>query len=143
MTQSVPVVLYHRLKMEVDLQSLFLGSMSCDVHSCTHWLRPCNPPYPSSSTPHWDSYKRALLVSKDRRHLFVTPCTVLCTVPCCRELAGRGRGCRPEPAGGPASPSAPNRNLEKEQQRRCLHCYLERNLIFRNLKNCLPFTWTK
>jgi hypothetical protein len=23
---------------------------------------------------HWDSYTRALLVSKDRRHLFETPC---------------------------------------------------------------------
>ena len=30
--------------MEVDLQSLlYLGSMSRDVHSCTHWLRPRNP----------------------------------------------------------------------------------------------------
>ncbi len=31
--------------MEVDLQS-FLGSMSRDLHSCTHWLRPRNPPPP-------------------------------------------------------------------------------------------------
>ncbi len=36
---------------------------------CTaHWLRPRNPP-----PPHLGSYKRALLVSQDRRHLFVTP----------------------------------------------------------------------
>jgi hypothetical protein len=39
------------------------------VHSCTHWLRPRNPP-----PPHLGSYTRALLVSQDRRHLFVTPC---------------------------------------------------------------------
>ncbi len=32
------VGLIHRLNMELDLQSL-LGSMSRDVHSCTHWLR--------------------------------------------------------------------------------------------------------
>ncbi len=31
----------HRLNIEVDLQSL--SSMSHDVHSCTHWLRPRNP----------------------------------------------------------------------------------------------------
>jgi len=30
---------------------------------------PATPPFP----PHCDSYTRALLVSKDRRHLFVTP----------------------------------------------------------------------
>ncbi len=41
--------------------------MSCDVHSCIHWLRPRN----SLPPPHLDLYyKRALLVSKDRRHLF-------------------------------------------------------------------------
>ncbi len=28
--------------MELDLQSLF----GLRVHSCTHWLRPCNPPHP-------------------------------------------------------------------------------------------------
>ncbi len=43
--------------------------MSLDVHSCTHWLRPRNPPLP----PHWDSYTRALLFSKYRWHLFATP----------------------------------------------------------------------
>ncbi len=32
--------------MEVDLQ-VYLGSMSRDVHNCTHWLRPRNsPPLP-------------------------------------------------------------------------------------------------
>jgi hypothetical protein len=35
----------HRLNMKVDLQS-FWGSMSRDVHSCTHWVRPSNPPSP-------------------------------------------------------------------------------------------------
>jgi hypothetical protein len=40
------------------------------LHSCTHWLRPrISPPFP----PHLGSYTRALLVSADRRHLFVTP----------------------------------------------------------------------
>ncbi len=39
-----------------------------NVHSCTHWLRPRTPP-----PPHLGSYTRALLVSLDRRHLFVTP----------------------------------------------------------------------
>jgi hypothetical protein len=39
----------HRLNMEVDLQSCF-GSMSRDVHSCTHWLRLRNSPPPPS--PH-------------------------------------------------------------------------------------------
>jgi hypothetical protein len=34
----------HRLNMEV----VYLGSMSCDVHSCTHWLRPRYfPPSPA------------------------------------------------------------------------------------------------
>jgi hypothetical protein len=33
-----------RLNMELDPQSLqYLGSMSRDVHSCTHWLRLRNP----------------------------------------------------------------------------------------------------
>ncbi len=50
----------------VDLQSLF----GLHVHSCTHWLRPRNPP----PAPHLGLYTRALLVSQDRRHLFVTPC---------------------------------------------------------------------
>ncbi len=35
------------------------------MHSYTYWS-PRNPPPP----PHLDSYKRALLVSQDRRHLF-------------------------------------------------------------------------
>ncbi len=47
----------HRLNMKVDLQSLF-GLNVWD---------PATPPLPLP--PHWDSNTRALLVSKDRRHL--------------------------------------------------------------------------
>jgi hypothetical protein len=43
--------------------------MSRDVHSCTHWLRPRDSP---PSLRIWARITRALLVSKDRRHLFVT-----------------------------------------------------------------------
>ncbi len=56
--------------MELDLQSLF----GLNVHSCTHWLRPRTPLPPPF--PHLGSYTRALLVSQDRRHLFVTPCYI-------------------------------------------------------------------
>jgi hypothetical protein len=61
---------HHRLNMEVDLK-VYLGSMSRDVHSCRYSLAATLQPPPI--LPHWDSYTRALLVSKDRRHLFVTP----------------------------------------------------------------------
>ncbi len=54
----------HRFYMELDLQSL----LGLHVHSCTHWLRPIIP------FPHLGSYSRALLVSQDRRLLFVTHC---------------------------------------------------------------------
>ncbi len=37
------------------------------MYSCTHWLRPCTPP-PAFGLI---LYARALLVSQDRRHLFV------------------------------------------------------------------------
>jgi hypothetical protein len=60
------VLFHHRLNMELDLQSLF----GLHVHSCTHWLKPRNSPLP----PHFGSFTRALLVSQDRRHIFVTPC---------------------------------------------------------------------
>ncbi len=55
---------YIRLNMELDIRSLF----GLHVYSCTHWLRPRPPPPPDMS-----SYTRALLVSQDRRHLFVAP----------------------------------------------------------------------
>ncbi len=53
----ITVILYtgnHRLNMELDLQSLF----GLHVTSSAFWTR----------------ITRALLVSQDRRHLFVTPC---------------------------------------------------------------------
>ncbi len=51
--------------MELDLLRLF----GLHVHSSTHWLRPRIPPSPRI----WVHIRRALLVSQDRRHLFVTP----------------------------------------------------------------------
>ncbi len=57
----------HRLNMELVLHSLF----GLHVYSCAHGLRPRNTPPPLP--PHWGSNTRALLVSQDRRHLFVTP----------------------------------------------------------------------
>jgi len=51
------------------ISKIYLGSMSRDVHSYAHWLRPRNLPHP----PALGSYMRALLVKKDRRHLFLTP----------------------------------------------------------------------
>jgi hypothetical protein len=59
---------FHRLKMELDLQSLF----GLHVHSYTHWLRPRNL-QPLPIPPHLGSYTRTLLVSQGRRYLFVTP----------------------------------------------------------------------
>ncbi len=70
-TQQHSFQLNHRLIIELDLQSLF-GLL---VHSCTHWQRPANPPPPtphSVITPHLGSYTGALLVSQERRHIFVT-----------------------------------------------------------------------
>ncbi len=55
----------HRLNMELDLQSLF-GLLYTPV--LIGW-DPATPRLP----PHLGSYTRALLVSQDRRHLFVTP----------------------------------------------------------------------
>ena len=57
----------HRLNMELDLQSFF----GLHEHSCTHWLRSRTPP------PSLGSYTRVLLVSQDRRHLFMTSCVHL------------------------------------------------------------------
>jgi hypothetical protein len=51
--------------MQLDLLILF----GIHVHRCTHWMRPRNSPLP----PHVGSYTRALLISQDRRHLFVNP----------------------------------------------------------------------
>jgi hypothetical protein len=54
----------HRLNMELNLQSLF--GLLCT----TVLIGPANSPLPLRL----GSYVRALLVSQDRRHLFVTPC---------------------------------------------------------------------
>jgi hypothetical protein len=55
-----------RLNIELDIQTFF----GLHVHRCTiHWLRSRDSPPP---LPH--SYTRTLLVSQDRRHLFVAPC---------------------------------------------------------------------
>ncbi len=75
--QSVKVrlsvmTLCHRLNMEVDLHSFFWAS--CHV-MCTAVLIGWDPAPPPSPIRHWDSYMRTLLVSQDRRHLFVTPCS--------------------------------------------------------------------
>jgi hypothetical protein len=54
-----------KYSFELDLQSL----SGLYVHSCTHWLRP----YPRIWAHTYCMYTRALLVSLDKRHLFVTP----------------------------------------------------------------------
>jgi hypothetical protein len=43
------LTVHHRLNMEIDLQSLY----GLHVHSCTHWLRPRNPPYPPPPPGIW------------------------------------------------------------------------------------------
>jgi hypothetical protein len=48
------VTLKHKLIMELGLQKVYLGSMSRDVHSCSHWRRPRNSPLP----PHLGSYTK-------------------------------------------------------------------------------------
>ncbi len=57
---------HHRLNLELVLQS-YLGSC-VQLYSLPETLQPHLLP------PHLGSYTRALLVSQDRRHLFVTPC---------------------------------------------------------------------
>ena len=54
--------------MEVDLQSLFGLHVTWCAQLYSLAETPQLPP-----SPHLDSYTRALLVSQDRRHLFVTP----------------------------------------------------------------------
>ncbi len=56
----------HRLNMVGRSPKLF----GLHVHSCTRWLRPCNPPPPRN----WAHSRGCYWVSLDRRHLFVTPC---------------------------------------------------------------------
>jgi hypothetical protein len=54
---------------EVDLQSLF--GLQVTWYSLAETPPPPPPPH-SLFIGSWDSYTRVLLVSKDRRHLFVT-----------------------------------------------------------------------
>jgi hypothetical protein len=66
----------HRLNMELDLE-VYLGSM------CTDVLIGCDPTtLPPPSRIILGSYTRALLVSYDRRHLFVTPCLHMLVLGC-------------------------------------------------------------
>ncbi len=66
------IVLDHRLKMEVDLQSLF----GLHVTWCAQLFSLAEETLQLPPSPRiWTRITRALLVSKDRRHLFVTPCS--------------------------------------------------------------------
>ncbi len=60
-----------QLKYGVTSSKFIWASCACAHTAQLYWLRPSNsyPPPP----PHLGSYTRALLVSQDRRHLFVTP----------------------------------------------------------------------
>ncbi len=62
----------HRLNMEVDLQSLFGIHVTWCSQLYSLAEAPCGPQLPPSPCI-WTRNTRALLVSKDRRHLFVTP----------------------------------------------------------------------
>ncbi len=60
--------------MEVDLQSLF----GLHVTWCAQLYSVAETQQPPPPSPRiWTRIRWALLVSKDRRHLFVTPCTVV------------------------------------------------------------------
>ncbi len=63
----------HRLNMEVDLQSLFGLHVTWWAQLFSLAETPQLPPSPRI----WTRKTRALLVSKDRRHLFLTPCSYL------------------------------------------------------------------
>ncbi len=62
------------VNMELDLQSLF------GLHvQCTAVLIGCGP-QPPSPPPHLGSYMKALLVNQDRRQIFVTLTTHVCSL---------------------------------------------------------------
>ncbi len=67
----------HRLNMEVELQSLFGLHVTWCALLCSLAETPQLPPSPRI----WTRITRTLLVSEDRRHLFVTPCG-LSSDPC-------------------------------------------------------------
>ncbi len=75
---SVFLPLWHRLHMEVDLQSLF----GLHVTWCAQLYSLAETPLLSPSPRIWTRITRALLVSKDRRHLFVTPYSMVSTSLC-------------------------------------------------------------
>ncbi len=60
--------------MVLDLQSLF----GLHVYICTHWLRVWDPQLPP---PAFGLIYEDVLVSKDRRHLFVTHATSIVADP--------------------------------------------------------------
>ncbi len=45
----------HRVQCGVRSPEGYLGSMSRDVHSCSHWLRPCLQPPPAYEGRYWSS----------------------------------------------------------------------------------------
>ncbi len=66
--------IYHHIE-SCSVRSSWGGRNTPPISSlplCTLWLRLRNPPPPSTHPPYLGSYTRALLVSQDRRHLFVT-----------------------------------------------------------------------
>jgi hypothetical protein len=80
------------LNMELDLQSL----VGLHVHSCTVLMAE-TPQLPPPSVSGLIQYTRALLVSQDRRHLFVTPWgkewgTKHVPLSLCTEFKVRARG---------------------------------------------------
>ncbi len=78
----------HRLNMEVDLQILFGLHVTWCAQLCSLAETPQLPPSPRI----WTRITRALLVSKDRRHLFVTPLDVrYCRLLCRRSSPGSSR----------------------------------------------------
>jgi hypothetical protein len=97
----------HRLNMEVDLQSLF----GLHLTWCAQLFSLAETPQLPTSPRIWTRITRVLLVSKDRRHLFVTPCQqcnlfnffsyliylfryhVMCTGSPCRRWSGTRRQC--------------------------------------------------
>ncbi len=77
--------LLHRLNMEVDIQSLFGLYVTWCVQLYSLAETPQPPPIGTRIT-------RALLVSKDRRHLFVTTCSSASVSGRCSHIQAAGGG---------------------------------------------------
>jgi hypothetical protein len=81
-----PFTTHHRLNVELDLQIIWAPCVQLKV-PVLNGLRPCTPPPPP--LPAFGlKYEGSILVSQDRRHLFVTPpatlshrCHILQQVP--------------------------------------------------------------